>query len=127
MPARRVFFFWGPVVAYAALIYFLSSFKIGVIPRIFPNSDKVFHLLEYLPFGFLAARAVRAHLGRRWLGALLVSFFMVSLYALSDEFHQLFVPGRTFSFWDWGADLSGAAAGIWLFHGKNRSLSQPSL
>ncbi len=127
MPARKVFFFWGPVGAYAALIYFLSCLQLGVIPEIFPDSDKVFHLLEYLPLGFLTMRAVRAHLGCRWLGALLVSFFMVSLYALSDEFHQLFVPGRTFSLWDWGADLTGAAAGILLCYGKNRSLSQPSL
>ncbi len=127
MAARRGFFLWGPVGAYAAFIFLLSSLEGSQTPKFFPHSDKVLHVFLYLPFGFLTLRAVRVNLGDRWLGALLASFFMVSLYALSDELHQLFVPGRIFSFWDWGADLTGAAAGIWLCHGKNRSLSQSSL
>jgi len=127
MPLRKGFYLWGPVGAYAAFIFALSSLEGSQTPPFFPNSDKVFHGLLYLPFGFLTVRALRVPLAGRWLGALLGSFFMVSLYALSDEFHQLFVPGRSFSLWDWAADLIGAAAGIWLCHGKNRSLSRSSL
>ena len=127
MIRRKVFFFWAPVIAYAALIYFLSSLEGHLAPKLFRFGDKVLHLIEYLPFGYLTVRAVRVDLRHRWLGALLVSFFVVSLYALSDEFHQRFVPGRFCSLWDWVADLIGAAAGIGLYHGKNRSLSKPSL
>jgi len=127
MTARRGFSLWGPVGAYAALIFFLSSLKGSRPFPLFPHGDKVLHALLYLPFGFLTLRAARVSLGHRWLGALLGSFFVVSLYALSDEVHQLFVPGRTFSLWDWGADLLGAAAGIWLCYGKDRTLSQSSL
>ncbi|BBB32901.1 VanZ family protein [Thermotomaculum hydrothermale] len=32
----------------------------------------------------------------------------VELFAFSDEFHQFFVPGRTFSFLDFLADFIGA-------------------
>ena len=123
MTTRKGFFLWGPVGAYAALIFFLSALEGSQTPHLFPYSDKVAHILLYLPFGFLALRAFRPGFGQRPLGALLASAFVVSLYALSDEFHQLFVTGRTFSLWDWWSDLIGAAVGIWLCHGKNRSLS----
>ena len=35
------------------------------------------------------------------------------MYAISDEWHQSFVPGRQLSAWDWAADLAGLAAGSW--------------
>lgn len=127
MAGRKGFFLWVSAVAYAGLIFFFSSLEGFQTPRFFPHSDKVLHLLLYLPFGFLVLRALWAGSADRRLGALRTAFFVVSLYALSDEFHQFFVPGRTFSLWDWGADFIGAAAGIWLFYGKNRSLSQSSL
>jgi len=123
MTARKGIFLWGPVGAYAAFIFFLSSLQGTQAPAPFPYSDKLAHFFLYLPFGFLVLRAFRPVFKMRWAAALLVSFFVVSLYALSDEFHQLFVPGRSFSFWDWGADLLGAAAGIRFCYGKNRSFS----
>ncbi|MGE5279418.1 MAG: VanZ family protein [Deltaproteobacteria bacterium] len=124
MTGRRRFSLWAPAVAYAAFIFFLSSLQGSGIPTLFSHADKIEHILLYLPFGFLVGRALGAG-GRR--GALRVAFFVVSLYALSDEFHQLFVPERTFSLWDWAADIVGAAAGIRLYHGKNRSFSQHPL
>ncbi len=37
------------------------------------------------------------------------------LYAVSDEFHQSFVPGRTPSAWDVCIDTAGAIIGLWLW------------
>jgi len=34
-----------------------------------------------------------------------------SLYGVTDEYHQVFVPGRTFDVLDMAADAFGAAAG----------------
>ena len=45
---------------------------------------------------------------RRYLFSLLFTV----LYACTDEFHQLFVPGRAGSLFDVGVDSSGAAAGL---------------
>ena len=36
-------------------------------------------------------------------------------FAISDEFHQSFVPGRTASFMDIGLDLIGIVLGSWTF------------
>ena len=37
------------------------------------------------------------------------------LFAVSDEIHQSFVPGRTASFMDIGLDLIGILLGLWAF------------
>jgi VanZ family protein len=41
-----------------------------------------------------------------------VSLVLSSLYGVSDEFHQSFVPGRTPDVHDWMADTWGAAMAI---------------
>jgi VanZ family protein len=40
------------------------------------------------------------------------------LYALSDEFHQVFVPGRSGSLWDAGIDLVGILIGAFIYDRK---------
>ena len=45
----------------------------------------------------------------------LVSIALTSLYAATDEFHQLFVPGRSCQFSDWAIDTCGAAVGTLIF------------
>lgn len=51
----------------------------------------------------------------RWLAtpaaALLAAILIASLYGASDEFHQLFVPGRLCDAADWLTDTCGAALG----------------
>ena len=37
------------------------------------------------------------------------------LFAISDEIHQSFIPGRTASFMDIGLDLIGIVLGLWAF------------
>ena len=37
------------------------------------------------------------------------------LFAVSDEIHQSFIPGRTASFMDIGLDLFGILFGLWAF------------
>lgn len=42
----------------------------------------------------------------------LLIFALVSLFGLSDEFHQAFVPGRTAAFSDWLADTLAGGVGL---------------
>lgn len=77
---------------------------------------KLGHLTEYAILALLAARAfyTSSHqlLRRRWF---LFALALVVLYALSDEFHQLFVPSRTGSIYDSLIDIVGGAIALLLF------------
>ena len=71
---------------------------------------KLGHFTEYLILSVLLYRALRG--GRRWsLQAAATAVVVAGLYAVLDEFHQLFVPGRTAAASDCLIDVSGAAAG----------------
>jgi len=78
--------------------------------------DKLLHVFVYLPFGFLLARLVY-HTGfsasrDKLLGIVLLGTF---LYGLSDEVHQLFVPGRSLELLDIVADTLGGVLGGYFY------------
>jgi VanZ family protein len=103
---------WGPVFFFAGVIFYFSSFPGQAVPHLFPGSDKVAHFLEYIPFGFFMARALALKSPAAKKADLWLRFFLFALlYALSDEVHQLFVPGREFSPLDIFFDMMGASLG----------------
>jgi VanZ family protein len=101
-PVRRSFFYGGPVLAYAALIYFLSSMSSfpEAVPSFF-GFDKVAHFMEYYFFGCLLCRwfSSMERCRKQWR-VLLITILVGTGYALGDEWHQSFVPGRDASPWD---------------------------
>jgi len=111
MVKNRTVLAWASVGGYALLIFILSAMPGGAVPRLFCGADKILHFMEYLPLGVLLMRALAVMGGRGRIQALLVTLFVVMLYALTDEFHQFFVPGRTLDAADWAIDVLGAAAG----------------
>lgn len=99
---------WGPATLWAAVLFYLSSRSFPDGPPLPGISDKVVHLLLFGTLGALLAwgrfrAAPSLHHG------LLLALGL--LYALSDEFHQRFIPGRTPSGWDLLADGVGLVAG----------------
>ena len=100
--------YWLPVLIYAILIFYLSSIPGEDIPVVFKYQDVFLHIIEYAAFALLLSRAIKAYyprlsLSRRFLAVLVFSF----LYALSDEFHQFFVPQRYCSMLDLIYDAMG--------------------
>lgn len=102
---------WLWVCCYAILIFLCSALPAEVVPQAFSAYDKIFHIFLYLPFGFLVSRALAKSVPWGGFNALLVFIFMIMMYALSDEIHQLFVSGRHFSWLDLAADGAGAMIG----------------
>ena len=99
---------WLPVVAWAALIFALSS-----VPDLGTGLGgwdlvlrKIAHAAEYAILGALLARATAR-------GGL--AFALGVLYAVSDEVHQSFVPGRLGSPLDVAIDAAGVLAGVLLW------------
>jgi len=107
--------FWFPVIIYSGIIFYGSS-----LPNLRPpidgnNVDKICHIGEYIPFGFLIARGL-FHTKTGFSAGRLIGLatFWAFVYGLSDEFHQSFVQGRTSSLEDVLADVIGACLGSWL-------------
>jgi len=104
---------WLPAILIMATIFGLSSIPSTAMPA-FGAWDTIVkkggHVLGY---GILAASywyGLRFK-KRHWL----VAFFFAVIYALSDEFHQSFVPGRYPSLVDaLIIDAGGAAIGLGL-------------
>jgi VanZ family protein len=101
-----------PAIAYAGLIFYLSS-QANPLPALSSRfSDKLLHVIEYAAFAVVATWGL-SHLVRLARAARLAAL-IGSLYGLSDEFHQRFVPHRSADVADWVADTVGAALGALL-------------
>jgi VanZ family protein len=140
---------YGPLVAWACFVLFASSsnFSASNTSRIirpllvwlFPDISegslnyvhflvrKAAHFSEYALLALLAARAFRTsheeRLRRLWW---LAAFALVACVALTDEYHQSFLPSRTGTIYDSLLDMSGGAvalacAAAWLARGRRKS------
>ncbi len=102
---------WGPAALWAAFLFFLSSRTHFPGVGNLPVNDKVAHGILYLILGgALAWAGRRVPLKHHQAIILLVGI----LFALSDEWHQSFVPGRSSTFGDLLADGGGLLAGFLL-------------
>lgn len=73
---------------------------------------KAAHFCEFALLAFLFNLALLYTAGKRHIP---LSIALTSLYAASDELHQLFVPGRSCQVSDWFLDTCGGAAGAIFF------------
>ena len=73
------------------------------------------HIIAYFVLGILMYRALRITI-RRWRTRTVASFAFLScsLYAVTDEIHQLFVPGRSGELRDVMIDSIAALVGVGL-------------
>ena len=145
-PGGSRFWRYAPLVLWAVLIFVgssdvLSGAHTSIILRavrlLFPSvrdeSLAVFHLLvrkaghltEYAIFATFAARAFRTSshdlLRRHWFW---VSLLLAIAYALTDEFHQSFVPSRTASIYDSLIDSVGALIALTIIWFRQRKSAQ---
>jgi VanZ family protein len=108
---------WVPVVLWMAMIFFLSAQpQLPSAPSPFWDDllKKGSHALEYAVLGTLVWFAV----GRRWP---LLAWVLAVAYAISDEYHQSFVPGRHPDPVDVGFDALGAALAVFLLWWRGRA------
>lgn len=96
---------WVPVAAYATLIFVLSS---NPRPALLPGLDKLIHVGEYCLFAGLLYWALVGSLQGRLGRVDALTVILTTLYGMSDEIHQFFVPGRTAEAVDVLADCFGA-------------------
>jgi VanZ family protein len=95
--------------------HFVGEERIENIENLDHIIRKLSHFIEYgaLAFTFVLHFWIRNMKSRRFF---LLSILFTAFYAATDEFHQLFVPGRSGEFMDVLIDSSGAAAGAFFFY-----------
>lgn len=121
---------YGPLVVWLGFIFFASTGEFSsdhtshivrpLLTWLFPNiseeslalahiiTRKTAHFMEYAVLGFFAARAFytssKESLRRHWF---FIALALVAAYALTDEYHQSFVPSRASSIYDSLIDTAG--------------------
>ena len=106
---------WLPVLIQMSLIFYFSAQPKGSpVLESFPAPPGLGHLVGYAILGILLYRAFNGGI-RGWsLAAGWKSFLVGLLYAVSDEIHQLYVPGREASLHDVGIDAAGVLLALLL-------------
>ncbi|WP_165172609.1 VanZ family protein [Adlercreutzia sp. ZJ242] len=133
---------WALVIAWAGVIFFMSAhtgsdfdqgtdfvaqvkqWLTGLQMALFgPDVDvisSIAHFCEYTVFGALLQNALRLKVDAR--RAVAIAIICASLYGVTDEIHQIFVPGRACDPVDWIVDTLGATLGAcaWWLMGRRR-------
>lgn len=129
---KSVIVSWGLLITWMLFIFCMSSFN-GVmsgnqsgsiavlIYNLFDISDtekvsfiirKCAHVSEFFILGILVINLISKYNVKY---SYLISFIVCVLYASSDEFHQLFVPGRVGSITDIFIDMIGVVLGLSIY------------
>lgn len=132
---------WLPVAAWAALISLFSSgwfsgeqtggLLLPLLQALLPGARpddlqalhaairKVAHVVEYLVLAVLLVRALRTE-GLAGAALAATALALGVAYAVLDETHQAFVPGRTASPGDVAVDAIGVVAGVGIAVARRR-------
>ena len=126
---ERARWVWTPALGWATAIFAMSSVHGQSLPPL-PGFqlDKLVHAATYGILALLVRRGVGRAAGEAsralavpagWGSALAI--FLTSIYGVTDEIHQIFVPGRSADWQDWLADTLGAILAVGLQRMVSRS------
>jgi VanZ family protein len=127
--SSRLYVFRVLTVGWMMLIFCLSSqTSLQTLP-LFSGADLLAHAAFYAVLGVFLARSLAPQRVMTWKRVMLLTI-LVAAYGITDEYHQLFVPGRDASGWDILADGLGGFLAAWmLFWWDQRTvnIAQPVL
>ncbi len=110
---RNLLLFWAPPLLWMGLIFYgsaqptLPSLSDSFLDLLVKNGA---HFVEYAVLALLWYRAIYSRFPHPIIQPL--AFVIVVFYAVSDEFHQSFVPGRSATWQDVAIDLIGGACAL---------------
>jgi VanZ family protein len=108
--------YWFPILVYCLLIYIQSSHPSPQSIPDWPFIDKLLHFTCYALLGALFLRAFKTTpINLNLKLVLILSVLLSSLYGISDEIHQHFVPFRTADGMDALSDILGSIAGVYIY------------
>ena len=115
-------FAMSSVPAFGEAHFFADRIAGGLLPGwltpVAPWLDRYLsHVVHVTEYGLLTLLWIRALVRIPTLSrhATLLAWSIAALYGATDEFHQMFVPGRSASLEDWLKDIAGAALAVLLW------------
>jgi len=114
-------------LAYAVLILIVSSIPDLKTPQLgFEYQDKLYHFIEYGIFSvFLFFALLNSSKDFLRKNVLLISLLIGASFAILDELHQKFIPGRQADVLDFTADFVGVVLiqiCFWVYHRKKSKI-----
>lgn len=102
-----------PLIVYWILIFTATSLPGNDLPNVGVN-DKIEHFSAYLILALLLNLALvfQNRYPKIKVNAAIYTIIFMAFYALFDELHQLFIPGRDCEILDWCADFIGSLLGV---------------
>ncbi|OGS46261.1 MAG: hypothetical protein A2539_02725 [Elusimicrobia bacterium RIFOXYD2_FULL_34_15] len=108
---------WLPVFIWCCLIFYLSDIPglesgLGLYDFVLRKGA---HITEYFVLTLLLYRAFRKSFFLSFSAIIFWSSFLSFLYAVSDEFHQTFIPNRDGNYGDVLIDAIGILLAIFIY------------
>ena len=101
---------------YACAIFAVSSEDTSSVPMP-PHIDKLIHFgIFSILCSLICWSLSSAQIWKKSIYKIILAIVITSLYAASDEFHQLFTPNRSVEALDWAADTVGAIVAGFLWY-----------
>jgi VanZ family protein len=117
---------WAAFTIYCVIIFIGSSIPGDRIDIDGPGIDKLIHTVEYSILSLLLFLSLRLSRTIKTSVIFWISAIGSSLYGLSDEIHQLFVPLREFDVLDIICNASGSILGAYvMFRYLNKDSRRP--
>lgn len=113
---KNYIFCWLPPVLWmGAIFYFSSQPHFAIVPENTLDfiTFKILHMIEYGFLYFLLFRGLYKTSVYTLSEMLLLSFIIGCLYAISDEYHQSFIPTREGRLRDVIVDIAGMTIVYW--------------
>lgn len=114
---RNFFICWLPLIIYCLAIYIQSDYPSSEKIPSWTFLDKILHFGAYGLLGILFFRAYETlplRINKTLL--ILMSIASATLYGISDEIHQYFVPFREADITDVVANTMGGICGVYFYH-----------
>ena len=111
---------YTPVILYCLLIFYISSRE---VTKIVPNAEgvdfSILHIPEYFVLSFLVFRSMNNfNFSNR--KRILISILFSFIFGITDEIHQIFVPGRTFDIMDMIFNFIGSSLIVYKNLNRNK-------
>jgi Ni,Fe-hydrogenase I cytochrome b subunit len=106
---RTAIIYWCITLGYMGIVFLFSSISGDLLQFSLNGYGRILHTVIYAVLAFLVYISLNKSGMMRHV--LLLSFLVASLYGITDEIHQYYVPGRVASIGDIAADCIGAFLG----------------